>query len=179
MIYRIREYQPGQDALGLRDCIVELQEFERTIEPALPAGTAMADAYLAYILERCGEYCGQMFVAEVDGKVVGFVSVWARVPPTEPDEPQTEYAYVSDLVVLAPFRQRGLGRALLEQAERYAREQQATVIRIGVLAQNVSAKRLYLEVGFTERRIELSKDLGESQSAGMTGQQKGGVSYGD
>ena len=50
---------------------------------------------------------------------------------------------------------------LLAQAERYAREQQATVIRIGVLAQNVIAKQLYLDVGFTERRIELAKDLGE------------------
>jgi len=61
--------------------------------------------------------------------VVGFVCVWARVPPTEPDEPQTEYAYISDLVVLAPFRQRGLGRTLLKQAEHYAREQKATVLR--------------------------------------------------
>jgi hypothetical protein len=63
---------------------VELQEFERTIEPALPAGAAMADAYLTYILERCREYRGQVFVAEIAGKVVGFVSIWARVPPTEP-----------------------------------------------------------------------------------------------
>jgi ribosomal protein S18 acetylase RimI-like enzyme len=100
-----------------------------------------------------------VFVADVAGKVVGFVSVWARVPPTEPDEPQTEYAYISDLVVLTPFRQRGLGRALLERAECYAREQQARVIRIGVLAQNVIARQLYLDRGFTERRIELSKNL--------------------
>jgi ribosomal protein S18 acetylase RimI-like enzyme len=158
----IREYQPEHDTPRLRECVVELQEFERTIEPALPAGTAMADAYLAYIVERCREYHGKVFVAEVDGQVVGFVSVWARVPPTEPDEPQTEYAYISDLVVLASFRQRGLGRALLERAERFAREQKATVIRIGVLAQNVIARQLYLNLGFTERRIELVKDLGES-----------------
>jgi ribosomal protein S18 acetylase RimI-like enzyme len=155
----IREYQPGRDTPSLRECIVELQEFERTIEPALPAGAAMADAYFAYILERGSEYCGQVFVAEVEDKVVGFVSVWARVPQTEPDEPPTAYAYISDLVVLAPFRQCGLGRALLARAERYAREQKATVIRIGVLAQNVIAKQLYLDVGFTERRIELSKNL--------------------
>lgn len=155
----IREYQPEQDTPSLRDCIVELQEFERTIEPALPAGTAMADAYLAYILDRCREYRGKVFVAEVDRRVVGFVCVWARVPPTEPDEPPTEYAYISDLVILAPFRQRGLGRALLGRAEGYAREQQARVIRIGVLAQNVIAKQLYFDMGFTERRIELSKNL--------------------
>ena len=138
---------------------MELQEFERTIEPALPAGTAMADAYLAYILDRCREYRGKVFVAEVDRRVVGFVCVWAGVPPTEPDEPPMEYAYISDLVILTPFRQRGLGRALLGRAEGYAREQQARVIRIGVLAQNVIARQLYLDMGFTERRIELSKNL--------------------
>ena len=159
MRHVIREYQPERDTSSLRECIVELQDFERTIEPALPAGAAMADAYLAYILARCREYRGQVFVAEVEDKVVGFVSIWARVPPTEPDEPQTEYAYISDLVVLAPFRRRGLGRALLIRAERYAREQKARVMRIGVLAQNVIAKQLYLDVGFTERRVELAKDL--------------------
>jgi len=161
MVHLIREYQPGQDTLSLRECIVELQEFERGIKPTLPAGTAMADAYLAYILDRCSEYGGKVFVAEVDCRVAGFVCVWARVHPTEPDEPPTEYGYISDLVVLAPFRQRGLGRALLEWAEGYAREQQATLLRIGVLAQNVRAKRLYLNLGFSERRIELSKDLSE------------------
>jgi hypothetical protein len=32
MIHVIREYQPEQDTPSLRDCIVELQEFERRIE---------------------------------------------------------------------------------------------------------------------------------------------------
>jgi hypothetical protein len=86
MIHVVREYQPGQDTPSLRDCIVELQEFERTIEPALPAGTAMADAYLTYILGRCSEYYGKVFVAEVDRRVVGFVSmpiflIWSCVLP--------------------------------------------------------------------------------------------------
>jgi GNAT superfamily N-acetyltransferase len=150
--------------LGLRECIVALQEFERGIEPSLPAGTAMADAYLTYILDRCREYCGKVFVADVDRRVVGFVCVWARVRPTEPDEPPTEYAYVSDLVVLPPFRRHGLGRALLERTERYAREQGAAVIRIGVLAQNVIAKQLDTDLGYTERRIELSKCLGRESN---------------
>jgi len=161
MIHVIREYQPEQDMPSLRACIVELQESERRFEPALPAGTAMADAYLTYLVERCDEYHGQLFVAEVERTVVGFICVWARVPPTEPDEPPAEYAYVSDLVVLAPVRRRGLGRALLERAEKYARAQGARVLRIGVLAQNLVAKQLYLDAGFTERRIELTKDLGE------------------
>lgn len=73
MRHVIREYQPEHDTPRLHECVVELQEFERTIEPALPAGTTMADAYLAYILERCREYHGKVFVAEVDDQVVGFV----------------------------------------------------------------------------------------------------------
>src|ERR687892_2451345 len=36
MIYMIREYQPGQDRSSLRECIVELQESERTIERTFP-----------------------------------------------------------------------------------------------------------------------------------------------
>ena len=166
-MHMVREYQPEQDAASLRECIVELQEFERRIELALPAGSTMADAYSTYILKRCEEFAGKVFVVEVARRVVGFVCVWVRVPPEGPDEPPTAYAYISDLVILAAFRQRGLGRALLERAEGYAREQQARVLRIGVLAQNLIAKRLYLDVGFHERRIELSKDLsGDVSEAG-------------
>jgi ribosomal protein S18 acetylase RimI-like enzyme len=155
----IREYDHESDAPGLRACIIELQEFERRIDPSLPPGAVMAQAYASYILDRCQACAGKVYVVEANRQVVGFVCIWATVMPSEPDEPQSSYAYVSDLVVLPRFRRQGLGRALLLRAENYAREQGVSVIRIGVLAGNSMARALYSSAGFVDRRIELSKSL--------------------
>ena len=66
----IRECEPVRDRAGLRACVVELQEFERAIEPSLPKGEEMADRYLAHMLRRCGEATGRIFVAEEAGGAV-------------------------------------------------------------------------------------------------------------
>ena len=153
----IRECDPVRDRPGLRACVVELQEFERGIEPTLPKGEEMADRYLAHMLRRCADGTGRVYVAEADGRIVGFVGVLARVVP-EPDESQA-YAYVSDLVVLPAHRRRGLGRALLERAEAYARREGARTLRVGVLARNDGAGRLYHRLGFADYTIQLSKPL--------------------
>ena len=155
----IRDYEPSRDRDQLRACVVELQEFERGLEPRLPRGEEMADQYLAFMLERCARMTGRVFVAEVDHTVVGFVAVLASVPSEEPDEDRAPYAYVSDLVVRSAYRRRGLGRALLEQAERFSRGAGSSLLRVGVLARNEGAGRLYASMGFAPYAVQLIKPL--------------------
>jgi ribosomal protein S18 acetylase RimI-like enzyme len=54
-------------------------------------------------------------VSGVDG-VVGFVTIWKRYQSPEPDDDPSKHGFVSDLVVLAAHRGRGLGRALVRAA---------------------------------------------------------------
>lgn len=156
----IREYLPARDADELRVCFVELHETERRFEPGMPAGEAIAAHYLERMFERGCKWDGRVFVAEHEDRVVGFVSVWARVMPEEPDEDPSPYAFVSDLVVLPEHRRRGLGRSLVERAEHFARESGARRIRLNVLADNSDARALYRHLGYGEREIELEKTLG-------------------
>ena len=156
----IRDCDPGRDRNGLRSCIVEMQDFEQSIEPMLPAGVNMADAYVELLVNRCSGTSGRVFVAEADQTVVGFVAVIARVDPDEPDEEATPYTYISDLVVLPAYRRRGIGSALLRQAEAYARERGMTLLRINVLAKNQVAGQLYRTLGFSDYRIQLAKRIG-------------------
>ena len=143
----IRDYQES-DATALRRCVVTLQEFERSIDPLLLAGEVMADRYCERIQTRCREASGQIYVAEENSEVVGFVTVLAREQFTELDDPPGNYALITDLVVLEAYHGHGIGRRLLERAEDYAKRAGATELRIGVLANNSVARRLYLEVGF-------------------------------
>jgi GNAT superfamily N-acetyltransferase len=154
----IREYEDC-DAGALHQCVVELQDFERALEPRLRPGEIMADAYCANLHERCRHAEGRIFVAESDGGVIGFVAVLAREPFTELDDPPGTYALVTDLSVLATHRRQGIARRLLARAEAYARADGATELRIGVLARNDAARRLYLSEKFSPYAEVFSKPL--------------------
>ena len=161
----IRVYDPARDAGALRACFRELQEFERALEPDLPPGEDVSDAYLALLFDRCARWRGRIFVAEQGGRVVGFSAIQAAVPQEEPDDPPGPYALLSDLVVLPEARRAGVGRSLLERAEAFARAEGATVLCLGVLARNRGARTLYAEAGFRERFLFLEKVLRPPGSA--------------
>lgn len=154
----IREYQP-EDASQLEECFIELQEFERKIEPNKLEGKAIAQTYLATMFTRCAETSGKVFVAEVTHRVVGFVSIWAEVRSEEIDEKSSVYAFISDVVVLPAYRGRGLGQALLQRAEDYARQHGATILKLDVLARNTGARKVYEQFGFQEHEVVMTKCL--------------------
>jgi ribosomal protein S18 acetylase RimI-like enzyme len=147
MGFLIREYRPA-DVSAVRQCVVELQDFERALDSRLRPGETMADAYCERIHARCAESDGRLFVAEQDESVVGFVAVFSREPFTELDDPPGTYALISDLIVLSAYRGKGIGRQLLQRAEAFARDADARELRIGVLLANLAARRLYLDCGF-------------------------------
>ena len=102
-----------------------------------------------------------IFVADVDGRVVGFVTVLSQCSSGELDDGDIEFALVSDIVVREECRGLGAGRQLLESAEKQAREDGARWLRVSVLARNKLARLLYESVGFSELYVDFEKTLAE------------------
>jgi GNAT superfamily N-acetyltransferase len=150
----IRPFAPQRDEPALRECTLALQDFERTLEADLPPGEAMADAYLAHLFRCCAQWQGRMFVAEADDRVVGFVCVYGRCPQEELDENPAPYAFVSDLVVLTPYRNAGIGQQLLAAAESHARAWGVSVVNIGGGWGNDGERRQYKQGGVKPNRTE-------------------------
>ncbi len=92
-------------------------------------------------------------------RVVGYVAVMAQVLPDPLDSHPNPYAYLHDLVVLEEARGFGAGRALMESAESYARDQGASRVRLHVLAENEGALRLYENDGYRPYELLLEKPL--------------------
>lgn len=161
----IREYR-SEDGQQLEACFIELQEFERRLEPRRLEGEVVAKKYLQYMFDKCAQTQGQVFVLDDQDKVVGFVSVWAKVKVNGLVNRESEVAYVSDLFVSAAYRGQGWGRALLQRAEEYALAQGATMLSIGVLAENTQARRMYNAFGFRENQVELLKSLRTDELTG-------------
>ena len=144
---------------GLRVCVVELQDFERRIDPRIPPGAAIADAYIADMFKRCEECGGRILVAEVDGDVAGYATILPKVRSEQLEAGDLEYGLISDLIVLERYRGLGLGQKLLAAAEQYAKACKVRYLRIGVLAGNQVAESLYASSGFSPLYAELEKTI--------------------
>lgn len=163
-MFLIREYSP-QDAAQLEDCIVELQSFEKSIEPNRADGLKIAPAYRKLLLTRCGQGQGKIFVAQMDGRVIAFICILLRLDEGDLIEDTPEFAYITDLVVLPAYRGQGVGRMLLQHAETYALRHEAAVLKVDVLAGNTIARELYTRMGYHEHEIRLQKHLWSAGSS--------------
>jgi GNAT superfamily N-acetyltransferase len=157
----VRPYSPESDAQQLRECMIELQDFERELDPRMPSGDEIADEYIVEMLQRCRQCDGQVLVADIDGVIAGYVTILNRVQSDDLDDGNIEFGLVADLVVRKAFRGSGLGKKLMHAAEEYASYNDVRWLRISVMAANQGARRLYSEIGFDEIYIELEKDLGD------------------
>ncbi len=155
----IRSFDKTAHLAGVRACFIELQDAERHIEPRMPSGAEIVNIYVPHMLDRCRHCRGEVLVAEIGEEVAGFATVLAQVRSDEIHDGDIEYGLISDLVVASGFRNRGIGRSLLEAAESFARANEVKWLRIGVLAANQAADGLYDSMGFRKLYVEREKEL--------------------
>jgi ribosomal protein S18 acetylase RimI-like enzyme len=154
----IRKARPG-DEQALAKCFVELQNFERLIEPRRRPGEQIAGAYVHRLMSDCDSRDGQIFVAMLKEKIVGFVCIFPREILDEQINEPTTVAYISDLVVSANLRKRGVGQLLMSAAEEYSKQKGASLISVNVLAANESANEFYASCGYKDYERTLLKNI--------------------
>lgn len=150
----IREYTQN-DIQQIRYCLGKLQEYERSVEPNRVPNDQIGDNYWNYLIDETNKKKGKIFVAEDEGKIVGIICVWVE----REIEMDSDYLYVSDWIVLEEYRGKGLGKALIEQAQDYATSIGLKIIRLGVLINNELAKDVYYKLGFRDYSLILTKNI--------------------
>jgi GNAT superfamily N-acetyltransferase len=95
-------------------------------------------------LTRFAMPTSQVIIAEHDGAILGFIAVHA-LPRFEHDD---WILRVLALVVDAGARERGVGRALLAEAERIGRELGATFVEVTAGHHRPEARHLYESIGY-------------------------------
>jgi ribosomal protein S18 acetylase RimI-like enzyme len=155
----IRRFDAARDAAALRQCIADQQDFHRGLEPSWPEGGAIATPYMSYLEAECAAHNGRIFMAQQGEQAAGFVCVIATTRAEAPDDPQP-FAWIQDLYVRPEHRRRGIASLLMAEAERFARDAGAQVLRLGVLARNEGARAFYTRHAFREYTHILTKPLG-------------------
>ncbi|MBT8352279.1 MAG: hypothetical protein KJO26_13740 [Deltaproteobacteria bacterium] len=86
----ICDFDIGNHLEGVRKCFVELQDFERSLDPRMPPGAEIVDTYIPYMLNRCKKCGGKILVADVNGEVAGFVTILTKVKSDDIEEGDNE-----------------------------------------------------------------------------------------
>jgi GNAT superfamily N-acetyltransferase len=92
-------------------------------------------------------------VAEEDDELVGMAYAEARTPSRFSDERALE---LSGVVVRSDFRGRGVGRALVAEAARFASESGIPWVELKTFAPNQGAMEFWESLGFTPRVVQLT-----------------------
>ena len=138
------------DALHARE---RPDRFRATEQPA--RSRRLFDAHL-------GDADQALFVAEVDGAVVGLVRVQSFERLEVPDVPALtprRYAMVQELVVAQSHQRRGIATRLMTEAHRWARDRGITEIDLSVYEFNQPALRLYHRLGYSTVSRRLSRKV--------------------
>lgn len=95
-----------------------------------------------------------IFVAEIDGRVVGFISTWL--------DREGGIGHIPNLSLEPDCRGKGFGRQLIEFALQRFRDAGLTHAKIETLEQNAIGNHLYTSLGFREvaRQIHFVAELG-------------------
>ena len=126
--------------------------------PDLFAGPAEPSRDAAHWFAGIDGPQGATFVATLGDAVVGFVTA-AWIDETNPLLQPNRIARVNTLCVDASAQRRGIGRALMDRAERWAAEAGALEVRLNVWSFNETARAVYATLGYDERSVLLGKRL--------------------
>jgi ribosomal protein S18 acetylase RimI-like enzyme len=120
-----------------------------------PSDPGLSRTFLAERLEREESV---VFLAERDGRAVGFVQLYPLFTSTA-DRPRRLWL-LNDLFVAPEARGGGVGRALMDRARRLAEETGAAGLELATARTNAVAQRLYESLGYRVDDQFLRYELG-------------------
>lgn len=158
--FRIREAELPGDEPAMREFIMGTQRFEHTVEPDRRLDPLVADDYLANLLADVASRNGRIYVAVgEDGARLG----WGVAHEEENDiyvvKALRLHGYIAELFVVEEMRGHGVGRALIEACEGWAKARGLPLMMIGVLSGNTRAKQIYESSGYAHYALRLKKML--------------------
>jgi GNAT superfamily N-acetyltransferase len=135
----------------------ELQASDRQLRPSRVPARSLPRSYVDGLrsIDRRGG--GRLFVADSS---TGPVAYLACALESDPFESNPLAVKITDFVVTGRWRRKGVGSALIDAAENFARERNARSIAITTLAENAQARRAYRALGFRESAMTLARPTG-------------------
>ena len=100
-----------------------------------------------------------LFVAHVAGEMVGFVHAIIKNTPEFPIFVPRRFAIIDSIAVRSDFKNRGIGRLLMDTAHKWASTEGATAVELNVYEFNEPAIAFYQKLGYKTSTRRMSRPL--------------------
>ena len=110
-----------------------------------------------YVMKVHEEDENQILVADIGGKIVGYVFFINRAE--FPLETRYTWASINELYVHPEHRRKGIATNLMNQAFEHLRSIGVTHVRLNVMTENHAAIELYHRLGFRDYSLRMQIDL--------------------
>jgi ribosomal protein S18 acetylase RimI-like enzyme len=97
-------------------------------------------------------YC--MLVAEYQGEILGVVEIQIRQTQNPCLKPRT-YGHIRDIIVDEAWRKRGIGKSLMQDAHKWAKQQGASSVELISFSFNTEALSFYRNLGYLDSDVTL------------------------
>ncbi len=154
----IRAARLPDDEPAILSFIWGLQKFENVFEPNRRLDPDFASEHWADVRRQVSER-GTLFIAEANGRAVGWALVLEEAGDLFVRESERRYGFVAELFVEEAARGAGHGRALIAACEDWSRKRGMAVLIIGVLTGNSKAAAVYQRDGFAPYNLFMRKYL--------------------
>ena len=112
-----------------------------------------------YVLGLIADESVGLFVAQVEGRLVGLICVMIRESPDIPIFVRRRYAVIESVVVAEEHRREGIGRGLVEKAHQWAAAEGADSIELNVWEFNQGGVQFYERLGYQTASRRMNKRL--------------------
>lgn len=136
----------------------EMWDLHEGLDPDRYVSTPAAEQVISLWIEQNlrGERA-QVFVAEQDGTIVGYLL--ALILENPPVVPQQFFGYVSEVAVTATARDGGVGQILLNAAHDWFRSKGLSIVEVNISALNPDALRFWKRAGYSDYLHRLRRNL--------------------
>ena len=144
----------AKDLLILPELSMRLEELERDWDPLIRDPRRQKSEYIKYFTKRFRQRNTQIFVAEDNG-IIGFVMGEIQKVPDIYTQPFK--GYVHDLYVVKKYREKGVGRALMNEMLKWFKQKKIKRVEITAYLDNENAIDFYKKCGFEPLTLNLRK----------------------
>lgn len=95
-----------------------------------------------------------ILVAEYQGEILGLVEIQIRQTQNPCLKPR-KYGHIRDIIVDEPWRKGGIGKSLMQNAHKWAKEQGASSVELIAFSFNLEALSFYRNLGYLNSDITL------------------------
>jgi len=167
MDFRVRE-ATVHDYEGLSNIFAEVDAMHSEALPHIFKESEGPARSLEFISDTIVDQDTVLFVAESDGRIIGLVHVRIRESPRLSTVIRRRYAYIDEIAVTREARGSTVGRALMEEAERWAIQKGASELELNVWAFNTGATGFFQRLGYKMARHGMWKPVVEDSPDNRT-----------